>query len=339
VNETVERTTGTDGKRYPTDAAANRVAIRQAIEANPTATNAEIMASVGTSRDTVIIVRADMEATRAMLEGRAPYQVMSPLTADEFAALKADIAARGVMVAVEYDDKGNVLDGHHRIRAVEELRREDPAKHAGLSWPRVVRKGLSEVQKRTHARVANTARRHLTTEQRRALILAQLADTPNVSDRQVAAMLGVSPSTVSATRATLAPPVDVSGNQKSTPQRAEGADGKSYPRDRDALRRAVRETIEADPTATNTAIAAELGTTRNTVIDERRAMEADAAEPEVVAPSKPPTESALRVAAAIRTIAESNVDPFDLEGIADAKDFIERAIDRLSEMLAAWDVE
>jgi len=42
---------------------------------------------------------------------------MPPLTAEEYATLKADIAAHGVQVAVEVDDEGNVLDGHHRVRA------------------------------------------------------------------------------------------------------------------------------------------------------------------------------------------------------------------------------
>jgi len=40
----------------------------------------------------------------------AVYQVMPDLSADEFEQLKSDIAARGVMVPVEYDDAGNVLD-------------------------------------------------------------------------------------------------------------------------------------------------------------------------------------------------------------------------------------
>ena len=96
------------------------------------------------------------------------YQVMPPLTADDFDALRADIAARGVMVPVEYDDAGNVLDGHHRIRACQELGITD--------WPRMIRQGLTEPQKRAHARALNLARRHLTQEQRRDLADAR-ADT------------------------------------------------------------------------------------------------------------------------------------------------------------------
>ena len=46
------------------------------------------------------------------------YQLLPPLTYDEYQALKADIATRGVQVPIERDEAGNVLDGHHRLRAV-----------------------------------------------------------------------------------------------------------------------------------------------------------------------------------------------------------------------------
>ena len=45
------------------------------------------------------------------------YQVMPPLSPEEYAALKADIATRGVLFPVEYDEDGNILDGHHRVKA------------------------------------------------------------------------------------------------------------------------------------------------------------------------------------------------------------------------------
>ena len=89
------------------------------------------------------------------------YQIMPPLTAAEYAALKADIAAHGVQVAVELDEAGNVLDGHHRVRACQEL---------GIAnYPSLVRVGLTEEQKIEHALALNLVRRHLTTAQRRAL--------------------------------------------------------------------------------------------------------------------------------------------------------------------------
>lgn len=41
------------------------------------------------------------------------YQLLPDLTEEEYEALKADIAERGVMVPIELDEQGNVLDGHH----------------------------------------------------------------------------------------------------------------------------------------------------------------------------------------------------------------------------------
>lgn len=123
------------------------------------------------------------------------YQVMPDLSPEDYAALKADIAERGVQVAIEYDEDGNVLDGHHRLRACNEL---------GIAqWPRVVRVGWSEVQKREQARKLNLARRQLTREQRQELIRQQLMDTPEKSDRQIAAGLGADHKTVGCQRENL----------------------------------------------------------------------------------------------------------------------------------------
>lgn len=72
------------------------------------------------------------------------YQVMLPLSEEEYAALKADVAENGVRVPVVEDGEGSVLDGHHRKRAWKEL--------TALGFdlpdlPRDVRRGLSEQEK------------------------------------------------------------------------------------------------------------------------------------------------------------------------------------------------
>lgn len=46
------------------------------------------------------------------------YQLFPELNESEFSELKADIAERGVMVPIEYDEEGNILDGHHRKLSV-----------------------------------------------------------------------------------------------------------------------------------------------------------------------------------------------------------------------------
>ena len=150
----------------------------------------------------------------------AVYQVMPDLSAEEFEQLKSDIAARGVMVPVEYDEAGAVLDGHHRVRACKALGIE--------SWPYIVRSGLSDAEKRAHARALNLARRHLSQEQRRELIREQLKDTPAKSDRQIAKALGVDHKTVSAQRDGL----ECIGEIPQCPR--ETSDGRTYPAQRQA---------------------------------------------------------------------------------------------------------
>ena len=120
------------------------------------------------------------------------YQVMPELTAEEYAELRADIAERGIMIPIEYDEQGNVLDGYHRLKICEELGIKD--------YPRVIRAGMTEAEKLAHARKLNIARRHLTSEQKRELIREQLKDTPEQSDRQIAKALGVSDKTVGSQR-------------------------------------------------------------------------------------------------------------------------------------------
>lgn len=104
------------------------------------------------------------------------FQVMPPLSPDEFSELKSDIQARGVMVPIEYDETGNILDGHHRVKACNELGIKE--------WPSVVRLGMDEAGKRTHARKLNMARRHLTKEQRAGLWVDMRKD--GMSYRQIA---------------------------------------------------------------------------------------------------------------------------------------------------------
>ncbi len=95
--------------------------------------------------------------------------LLPPLSDEEYQALKADIAARGeIMVPVEYDQDGTTLDGHHRVRAWNELKAEGvPVK----DYPRVVRRFADEDERVHHALVLNLARRHLTPVQRGQLVL------------------------------------------------------------------------------------------------------------------------------------------------------------------------
>ena len=141
---------------------------------------------------------------------KTPYQIFPDLSPDEYEALKADIAEHGVLVPVEYDEAGNILDGHHRVRACEELGR--------TAWPRVTREGMTDVQKRNHVRALNVLRRHLDKEALREQWAAMRTD--GMSYRQIAEASGVDPMTVHRGVAFATP---------EAPARVIGKDGKSYP--------------------------------------------------------------------------------------------------------------
>ena len=145
------------------------------------------------------------------------YQVMPELTAEEYAELKADIAERGVMIPIEFDEQGNVLDGYHRLQICAELGIKD--------YPKVIRAGMTESEKLTHARKLNIARRHLNAEQKRELIREQLRATPEQSDRQIAKALGVDHKTIGVQRNEMKERGEIPHLETST-----GADGKEYPR-------------------------------------------------------------------------------------------------------------
>ena len=119
------------------------------------------------------------------------YQVMPPLSTEEYAALKADIAANGVRVPITLDQHGNVIDGHHRKQIADEL---------GVHCPRVICDYADPEQVRELAFTLNLARRHLTREQKRELIAAEIERRPADADRAIARRLHCSPSTVGAVR-------------------------------------------------------------------------------------------------------------------------------------------
>jgi N6-adenosine-specific RNA methylase IME4/DNA-binding CsgD family transcriptional regulator len=119
------------------------------------------------------------------------YQVCRPLTPIEFEALKADIAENGVLVPVEVDENGDILDGHHRVQAWRELRDE------GVTVPqyaKLIRQGLTEEQKRNHARKLNVLRRQMGKDEREQIMVDMRRD--GMSYRQIAGAVGVDASTV-----------------------------------------------------------------------------------------------------------------------------------------------
>ena len=82
------------------------------------------------------------------------YQFFQPLSPEERAALKSDIKVRGILVPIELDSTGVILDGHHRWEIAQEL-----------GWtveqiPTVVRAELTtEAEKIAHVLKMNLLRR------------------------------------------------------------------------------------------------------------------------------------------------------------------------------------
>lgn len=166
------------------------------------------------------------------------FQVLPPLSAEDYAALKSDIAARGVLVPVEYDEEGNILDGHHRVQICGEL---------GIkTWPKFIRKGLTDTEKKTHARQLNLARRHLDQAARRTLIEEELRENPERSNRQIAASLGVSHPTVADVREQMESTGKIYQLEKTV-----GADGKERPAHKPIRTRFVDDMTSANAKRSN----------------------------------------------------------------------------------------
>jgi hypothetical protein len=85
-----------------------------------------------------------------------------------------------------------VIDGNQRKRLADEF---------GYPCPEVARPDLDPEEMRTLARALNLARRTLTSEQKRAIVADQLAETPGRTNRMIAKLLGVDHKTVASVRA------------------------------------------------------------------------------------------------------------------------------------------
>lgn len=222
------------------------------------------------------------------------YQVMPPLAAEEYEELKNDIARRGVMVPVEFDEDGNVLDGHHRLRICEELGITD--------YPKVIRAGMSEEEKRTHARKLNMARRQLNREQRQELIRAQLLETPGRSDRQIASALGVDHKTVSAKRSEMQRIGEIPQSSRRT------KDGRIYPAERKPVS-IFNPTSREEKAIQNPAVVERMAGTGMTAARIEKQMRLEEAKRSILEQNRPAAAPTLYVGNGIGYIP---AEPYDL---------------------------
>lgn len=129
------------------------------------------------------------------------FQTMPPLSVDEYANLEQSIRTHGIQVPIIVDEDGVVIDGHHRQKIAESLDVECPVE---------VKYGMTDVEKRSLSVSLNIDRRQLSREQRRAIVASSIKADPDLTDREHARRVGVSPSTVGAVRADLEETGDVS---------------------------------------------------------------------------------------------------------------------------------
>ena len=88
--------------------------------------------------------------------GNHETNILPDLTTWEYDALKESIRRWRVILPVVKDENGDIIDGHQRVRACEELGIED--------YPVLTLAGLTDDEKRDHAFVLNLVRRRLNQE-------------------------------------------------------------------------------------------------------------------------------------------------------------------------------
>ena len=119
------------------------------------------------------------------------YQVMPPLSSEEYQELHDDIKVNGVLEPIHVDEEGVVIDGHHRSKIANEL---------GIPCPVITHDDLDDAGKRSLAFTLNLKRRHLNREQRRALIAESLKSDPQLSNREHERRTGTHKNTVQSVR-------------------------------------------------------------------------------------------------------------------------------------------
>lgn len=118
------------------------------------------------------------------------YQVMPDLSPEKYQELKASIIKNGILVPIEVDEEGNIIDGYHRAQIAQEL---------GIECPSNTKHYPDENAKFEAAITLNADRRGgLNREEKQELIKRYIKAAPDKSSRQIADMLSVDHKTVEA---------------------------------------------------------------------------------------------------------------------------------------------
>jgi ParB-like chromosome segregation protein Spo0J len=146
----------------------------------------------------------------AMTEIIQPFPDLEP---DVEAALRASIQRFGVIIPIVKDQNGRILDGNQRSRIAADL---------GVFPDEIIVSIKDEDEAREYARTLNADRRHLTPDQRRAVVGALREQGHSL--RAIAGAVGASKSQVANDVGQLS-----TGGQLATPARVVGRDGRSRP--------------------------------------------------------------------------------------------------------------
>jgi DNA-binding CsgD family transcriptional regulator len=116
------------------------------------------------------------------------YQVMPDLSPERYQELKDSITKNGILIPIEIDENGNIIDGYHRSQIAKEL---------GIECPSNTKHYKNENAKFEAAITLNADRRGgLSREEKQELIKRYIKASPNKSSRQIADILKVDHKTV-----------------------------------------------------------------------------------------------------------------------------------------------
>lgn len=151
----------------------------------------------------------------------APYQLMPDMSEEEYQALKKSIKKHGVWHPLEFDEEGNIVDGHHRYRAFSELIEEG---YDVPMYDKITRKYENDQQKFEYALRMNVERRQITPEMRKELAYKLRLPPYSYGIVKIGELLGVSIATVSRDLGSLSDAEKAEIAQHSI----KGADGREY---------------------------------------------------------------------------------------------------------------
>lgn len=116
------------------------------------------------------------------------YQVMPELSPEKYQELRDSIINNGILIPIEADENGNIIDGYHRSQIAKEL---------GIECPSNTKHYKNENAKFEAAITLNADRRGgLSREEKQELIKRYIKASPNKSSRQIADTLKVDHKTV-----------------------------------------------------------------------------------------------------------------------------------------------